>query len=694
MIARVAGRLIKNSKTRRFIVDHLPLREDSDLKSMESRLVEASAWADTQSESKDFHFSFTPAENCRRFDIREDCGINRSGRCVVTGIAASVAKASDFSLPHGERVDALKLLVHIVADAHQPLHTGFERDRGGNRIVITDPVASTLHKVWDGVLTNRFKLSVEAAQKDGSWYGIAGEIARELKGDPLASSAMSIPIFSASAVVEFASEIVSETALELTCPVAYKDEHDTYIPSNSALSDAYLNRATDAMLLQFKRAAVRLVQLLDLVADEFYRAERLREAVVEGLFKSSVQASVNRYNAFDDADLEDAVFYIEPVIVEEPEDASDDESEDNADVVAPEVVGKSMGTERLRNQKKAEKRAMKKRSIDGVDIQQIVLIKRESEFYLTYRTFVVNDSWTPSRFYPIAIHFADGPAPTLIRFDSTVFTNPRLSWDLLDAVFDKLRSRPASELPLEELERNGEVLTAFTADNRDWTVRPREGDLTHRWWTEDVLGKLMKDMHKDARPIAEISLTGAPKPSSLDIAKWKPHGIRSNAELSEVTLLKHRKDLLGFMTGGGKAIMVTTYTLVTSDLETNRFVFNIIHVDGGPAYLIDYRLLNTSPSLEALILIDSFTNNERAGRRANTFLSRDKPLVGMAAQMAAYATRGYNNMDKRELAEYVATFESVTQLDRPDSLLTLEFVLRESNRRKAVFRVVSKALEL
>lgn len=34
-------------------------------------------------------------------------------------------------------------------------------------------------------------------------------------------------------------------------------------------------------------------------------------------------------------------------------------------------------------------------------------------------------------------------------------------------------------------------------------------------------------------------------------------------------------------------------------------------------------------------------------------------------------------MDKRKLAEYVATFESVTQLDRLGSLLTLKIVVRE-----------------
>ena len=49
-----------------------------------------------------------------------------------------------------ERSRALRFIVHIVGDLHQPLHAGNGKDRGGNDIKVTyfgEP--SNLHRVWD-----------------------------------------------------------------------------------------------------------------------------------------------------------------------------------------------------------------------------------------------------------------------------------------------------------------------------------------------------------------------------------------------------------------------------------------------------------------------------------------------------------------------------------------------------------------
>ena len=44
----------------------------------------------------------------------------------------------------------LLLIFHLIGDLHQPLHTGYSIDKGGNRIQITSPYASgNLHSVWD-----------------------------------------------------------------------------------------------------------------------------------------------------------------------------------------------------------------------------------------------------------------------------------------------------------------------------------------------------------------------------------------------------------------------------------------------------------------------------------------------------------------------------------------------------------------
>ncbi len=59
-----------------------------------------------------------------------------------------------------ERIDALRFLVHFVADVHQPLHVGYASDRGGNDIRVRWFGESTnLHAVWDEHLVEHQRLS-------------------------------------------------------------------------------------------------------------------------------------------------------------------------------------------------------------------------------------------------------------------------------------------------------------------------------------------------------------------------------------------------------------------------------------------------------------------------------------------------------------------------------------------------------
>jgi hypothetical protein len=49
-----------------------------------------------------------------------------------------------------EKARALRFIVHIIGDLHQPLHAGNGKDRGGNDVKVTyfgEP--SNLHRVWD-----------------------------------------------------------------------------------------------------------------------------------------------------------------------------------------------------------------------------------------------------------------------------------------------------------------------------------------------------------------------------------------------------------------------------------------------------------------------------------------------------------------------------------------------------------------
>ena len=89
-----------------------------------------------------------------RYDAAREC---RQGRCVVAAIERYAAVLADRDESAATRAQALRFVVHFVADVHQPLHAGYRDDRGGNRYQVQFEGRGThLHAVWDSrVLASR-----------------------------------------------------------------------------------------------------------------------------------------------------------------------------------------------------------------------------------------------------------------------------------------------------------------------------------------------------------------------------------------------------------------------------------------------------------------------------------------------------------------------------------------------------------
>ena len=59
-----------------------------------------------------------------------------------------------------DKILALKFLVHLVGDIHQPLHVGRKADKGGNGVRVKYYGRTTnLHAVWDGAMIEQEKLT-------------------------------------------------------------------------------------------------------------------------------------------------------------------------------------------------------------------------------------------------------------------------------------------------------------------------------------------------------------------------------------------------------------------------------------------------------------------------------------------------------------------------------------------------------
>ena len=74
------------------------------------------------------------------------------GQNLYTQIQDMVAQLKNKSLPLKQRQEALRFLVHLVGDLHQPLHVGRDEDQGGNKIVVYwFDKKTNLHTFWDSM---------------------------------------------------------------------------------------------------------------------------------------------------------------------------------------------------------------------------------------------------------------------------------------------------------------------------------------------------------------------------------------------------------------------------------------------------------------------------------------------------------------------------------------------------------------
>jgi hypothetical protein len=113
-------------------------------------LAEAATWADTYARERDgyawlapLHFVDAPPD-APRVEAGRGC------RCVTGAILEFAEVLGDPARPHGERVDALRLVAHFVGDVHQPLHVSHPDGSGGATVrVLLGGERTQLHAAWD-----------------------------------------------------------------------------------------------------------------------------------------------------------------------------------------------------------------------------------------------------------------------------------------------------------------------------------------------------------------------------------------------------------------------------------------------------------------------------------------------------------------------------------------------------------------
>jgi hypothetical protein len=148
-------------------------------------LESVSDWADelhgTAAARGRWHYDDMPV--CRSEPKARYCP---DGQCNTEQLERLTAVLRDAAAPLGERNEALKWVVHLVGDIHQPLHAADNHDRGGNQVPVALAGVRTrgrenLHRVWDNDLVKLALHAPNRQQPPPNIDALAGE-ARRLVG--------------------------------------------------------------------------------------------------------------------------------------------------------------------------------------------------------------------------------------------------------------------------------------------------------------------------------------------------------------------------------------------------------------------------------------------------------------------------------------------------------------------------------
>jgi hypothetical protein len=129
-------------------------------------MVHDANWADEireqRPETGSWHYVDIPLA-ASGYDARRDCAWDA---CVVAQIENDRRILSDAHAPRALRIEALRFLIHLAADIHQPLHAEDHDDKGGNAVhVYLNGDRTNLHHVWDVNVVEAFGFDASAAAR-------------------------------------------------------------------------------------------------------------------------------------------------------------------------------------------------------------------------------------------------------------------------------------------------------------------------------------------------------------------------------------------------------------------------------------------------------------------------------------------------------------------------------------------------
>ncbi|SNS46536.1 S1/P1 Nuclease [Ekhidna lutea] len=178
----------------------------------------------------DWHFATIPTGK-----TYEEAGTPEEGD-VIVALQRLISELETKEFTDGDEAFALKCLVHLIGDIHQPLHVGNGEDRGANDVKLDFFwKSSNLHRVWDSQMIEEQKFSyTEYAE----W--IDHPTAKQLED------------WSSLNVLDWAYESVK-----------YREQCYNTVPEDKKLSYDYVYENLDLLNQRLLQAGIRLANVLN-----------------------------------------------------------------------------------------------------------------------------------------------------------------------------------------------------------------------------------------------------------------------------------------------------------------------------------------------------------------------------------------------------------------------------------------------
>jgi len=254
-------------------------------------LTDASDWCDDFDHtpagawSEDLHFLDYKGKACK-VDLAVDCP---KDACNVGAIINYTGQVFDSSLSAERRFFALKFVIHVMGDLHQPLHVGSGDNRGGNLIKIKgchfsnesansqSDHETNLHAVWDSALIEQMIDDLQSGKvRQGGpsgpppvhqWNLVADELEARMAAVWQTNrtdwqSIVAGAARSESKLRDGLTAIADESAA-LGCSFAYDYADGTEVQSGDSLDVKYYQRSKPVVEEQLAKGGARLAQVLD-----------------------------------------------------------------------------------------------------------------------------------------------------------------------------------------------------------------------------------------------------------------------------------------------------------------------------------------------------------------------------------------------------------------------------------------------